>query len=272
MESFDYKENLTAQSIVDNETTIEQRAPVGPAGHPAQLPAVPGAADLLQVRRRRRRPLRDRRQARADADLGPRAEPGRPAQPDLGEPPPRLHPRLRRGGVAEQLGRATTASRNYLLSDIPPRGRHPARPARDLLRREPRRASRSSTRRRASSTTRRRARANATTRYRGTGGVKLSSWLRRAAFALRFNDLNVLISGQITPKTQVLYLRDIKDRVEKAAPFLQVRRRSVPGDRRRQARAGCSTATRRATATRTPQSFDGDRRARQRRSTTCATR
>ncbi len=44
--------------------------------------------------------------------------------------------------------------------------------------------------------------------------------MRRAAFALRFNDFNVLISGQITPKTKVLYLRGIMDRVKKAAPFL----------------------------------------------------
>ena len=58
------------------------------------------------------------------------------------------------------------------------------------------------------------------TRYKGEGGVELSSWLRRAAFALRFNDFNVLISGQVTPKTKVLYLRDIQDRVKKAAPFL----------------------------------------------------
>jgi uncharacterized protein len=57
-------------------------------------------------------------------------------------------------------------------------------------------------------------------RYTGKGGVALSSWLRRAAFALRFNDFNVLISGQITPKTRVLYLRGILDRVKKAAPFL----------------------------------------------------
>jgi uncharacterized membrane protein (UPF0182 family) len=51
--------------------------------------------------------------------------------------------------------------------------------------------------------------------------VELSSWLRRAAFALRFNDFNMMISGQITPKTRVLYLRGIADRVEKAAPFLK---------------------------------------------------
>jgi uncharacterized membrane protein (UPF0182 family) len=64
-------------------------------------------------------------------------------------------------------------------------------------------------------------RAEATTRYEGTGGVALSSWLRRAAFALRFTDYNVLISGQITPQTKVLYLRDIRERAAKAAPFLK---------------------------------------------------
>lgn len=61
---------------------------------------------------------------------------------------------------------------------------------------------------------------NATNRYEGRGGVKLSNWFRRSAFALRFTDYNLLISGQITPKTKLLYLRDIRERVKKAAPFL----------------------------------------------------
>jgi uncharacterized protein len=61
---------------------------------------------------------------------------------------------------------------------------------------------------------------DATTRYTGTGGVAVSSWLRRAAFALRFGDFNTLISGQISGNTKILYLRDIQTRVRKAAPFL----------------------------------------------------
>jgi hypothetical protein len=61
---------------------------------------------------------------------------------------------------------------------------------------------------------------DATTRYSGSGGVAVSSWLRRAAFALRFGDFNTLISGQITGDTKILYLRDIQTRVQKAAPFL----------------------------------------------------
>jgi uncharacterized protein len=62
---------------------------------------------------------------------------------------------------------------------------------------------------------------DATTSYNGKGGVRMSSLLRRAAFALRFGDLKVLISNQITPNSRALYLRDIKDRVNKAAPFLR---------------------------------------------------
>ena len=61
---------------------------------------------------------------------------------------------------------------------------------------------------------------NATTRYDGSGGVEMSSWARRAAFALRFSDFNLVISGQITPKTKVMYLRSIQERVQMAAPFL----------------------------------------------------
>jgi len=59
------------------------------------------------------------------------------------------------------------------------------------------------------------------TRYHGKDGVKLSNIIRRAAFALRFGDINPLISGQVTSSTKVLMERDIKARVEKLAPFLQ---------------------------------------------------
>lgn len=56
--------------------------------------------------------------------------------------------------------------------------------------------------------------------YSGTGGVRLSSLERRLAFALRFGDLNVLISGQITPHSRLMMVRDVRARVAKAAPFL----------------------------------------------------
>ncbi|MGH7394949.1 MAG: UPF0182 family protein, partial [Candidatus Methylomirabilales bacterium] len=61
---------------------------------------------------------------------------------------------------------------------------------------------------------------DATTTYNGDGGVRVNNFVRRAALALRFADLKVLISDQITSDSKALYLRDIRERVEKAAPFL----------------------------------------------------
>jgi hypothetical protein len=59
------------------------------------------------------------------------------------------------------------------------------------------------------------------TRYAGSGGVDAGSLIRRAAFALRFGDFNFVLSGQITPTSKVMYVRNIVDRVKKAAPFLK---------------------------------------------------
>jgi uncharacterized membrane protein (UPF0182 family) len=58
-------------------------------------------------------------------------------------------------------------------------------------------------------------------RYDGRGGVQLSNPLRRLAAALRFTDLNLLISSNLNSRSRILFNRDIRDRVEKAAPFLQ---------------------------------------------------
>jgi uncharacterized membrane protein (UPF0182 family) len=58
-------------------------------------------------------------------------------------------------------------------------------------------------------------------RYDGRGGVSLGGLLRRVAFAVRFRDVNLLISSNLTPGSRIVFYRDIRDRVEKAAPFLQ---------------------------------------------------
>src|SRR6202035_3317395 len=52
-------------------------------------------------------------------------------------------------------------------------------------------------------------------------GVEAGSIIRRAAFALRFGDPNFILSGQINPTSRVMYIRNINDRVRKAAPFLK---------------------------------------------------
>jgi hypothetical protein len=61
-------------------------------------------------------------------------------------------------------------------------------------------------------------------RYDGAGGVTLSSFFRRVAYAWEFGDLNVLISGQVTNESRVLYHRNIGERVAKVAPFLRLDR------------------------------------------------
>ncbi len=61
---------------------------------------------------------------------------------------------------------------------------------------------------------------NVTAHYTGTGGVRVGSFLRRAMFAIRFGALNVLLSGDITSDSRVLYNREIEERVKMALPFL----------------------------------------------------
>jgi len=60
-----------------------------------------------------------------------------------------------------------------------------------------------------------------TSSYSGPGGVDAGSLVRRAAFALRFGDVNFLLSGQVTPTSRVMYFRNVTQRVQKAAPFLK---------------------------------------------------
>lgn len=56
--------------------------------------------------------------------------------------------------------------------------------------------------------------------YEGTSGVQMSSFTRRAAFALAFLDYNVLGSGAINSDSQMLWVRGVVDRLQKLAPFL----------------------------------------------------
>ncbi len=63
---------------------------------------------------------------------------------------------------------------------------------------------------------------NVETHYSGNGGVKLSNFFDRAMFALRFSDLNLIISNQITNQSRIMFDRGVQDRVSKAAPFLSL--------------------------------------------------
>jgi uncharacterized membrane protein (UPF0182 family) len=58
-------------------------------------------------------------------------------------------------------------------------------------------------------------------RYAGNGGVELGSVFRRAAFAIRFGQIDPLISNFVGSDSRVIYKRDVADRVESVAPFLK---------------------------------------------------
>jgi uncharacterized membrane protein (UPF0182 family) len=58
------------------------------------------------------------------------------------------------------------------------------------------------------------------THYSAKGGVAVGSIFSRLALALRLGDFNFLISNQITPTSRVLFVRDVTQMAEKAAPFL----------------------------------------------------
>ena len=58
--------------------------------------------------------------------------------------------------------------------------------------------------------------------YSGTGGVPIGSFWVKAAFALRFHDLNLLISNLVTKSARLMFNQDIRVRVAKVAPFLKV--------------------------------------------------
>ncbi|MEI8051315.1 MAG: UPF0182 family protein [Actinomycetes bacterium] len=61
---------------------------------------------------------------------------------------------------------------------------------------------------------------NVESHYRGTGGVELNGFMRRAAFALRLGDFNLLISNLVTPKSRIMFVRDVAVMAQKSAPFL----------------------------------------------------
>lgn len=63
---------------------------------------------------------------------------------------------------------------------------------------------------------------SAASHFAGPGGVRLSGFWQRAAFAMRFHDLNLLDSGLITKRSRILFVQDVRQRVAMAAPFLRV--------------------------------------------------
>lgn len=58
------------------------------------------------------------------------------------------------------------------------------------------------------------------TSYQGSTGVNIDSFFRKAAFALRFGEIDPLISDLLTDESRVIYNRDAVERVQLLAPYL----------------------------------------------------
>ncbi|MGH3741506.1 MAG: UPF0182 family protein, partial [Micromonosporaceae bacterium] len=60
------------------------------------------------------------------------------------------------------------------------------------------------------------------TTYQGKGGVPVGSYLRRLMYGWQYGEVNFLLSERFNENSKLLYVRNPRDRVEKAAPFLTV--------------------------------------------------
>ena len=58
--------------------------------------------------------------------------------------------------------------------------------------------------------------------YDGDAGVDIGGFFRQAAFALRFGDINLLISGFVGSDSRIIFNRDLRLRVHNLAPFLEL--------------------------------------------------
>jgi uncharacterized membrane protein (UPF0182 family) len=58
--------------------------------------------------------------------------------------------------------------------------------------------------------------------YGGEGGVSVGSFFRQLTYAIYYRERNFLLSNSVNDASKVLYVRDPRERVEKAAPFLEV--------------------------------------------------
>ncbi|HEY7146706.1 MAG TPA: UPF0182 family protein [Streptosporangiaceae bacterium] len=66
------------------------------------------------------------------------------------------------------------------------------------------------------------------TTYRGGGGVPVGSLLNRLLYAIKFREVNILLSGAINGNSKIMYVRDPVSRVAKVAPFLTLDNNPYP--------------------------------------------
>jgi uncharacterized membrane protein (UPF0182 family) len=60
---------------------------------------------------------------------------------------------------------------------------------------------------------------NVYTRYQGRGGIPITSWARRLAFAARFGEPKIILSDDLTAESRILMYRTVMPRIQRIAPF-----------------------------------------------------
>lgn len=60
---------------------------------------------------------------------------------------------------------------------------------------------------------------NAYATYEGKGGVKLDSFFKKLIMALKFMDVKILLSSDITSGSRIMFSRNIQERISKLTPF-----------------------------------------------------
>ncbi len=62
---------------------------------------------------------------------------------------------------------------------------------------------------------------NVYTRYGGRGGIPVTSFLRKLAFAARFAEIKILLSDDLVAESRVMIYRQVAERVGRIAPFIR---------------------------------------------------
>lgn len=66
------------------------------------------------------------------------------------------------------------------------------------------------------------------TTFDGDGGPRVGGLLNKILFAIKLQDMNILFSDRVTPESQILLVRDPRERVARVAPFLTLDGRTYP--------------------------------------------
>ena len=64
--------------------------------------------------------------------------------------------------------------------------------------------------------------------YDGSGGVDVGNMINRAAFALRYQEMNLVLSDRVHGDSKIIFERDPRARVEKDAPWLTTDSKTYP--------------------------------------------